>query len=72
MAEPRPAATTPVDPTRCPICGDDNRCGAERGAGSCWCHAVRIPESVLDKVPPAARNVACVCERCAFERRADG
>lgn len=58
-----------VDPTRCPLCGDDNACGAAQGAGTCWCFSLRIPEDVLERVPPEARNLACVCERCASGRR---
>jgi len=57
-----------VDPTRCPLCGEDNRCGAAAGAGTCWCFSARVPEEVLERVPPALRGVACVCARCASGR----
>jgi hypothetical protein len=58
-----------VDPTRCPLCGDDNACGVARGAGTCWCFSTPVPEAVLARVPPALQGVACVCERCASGRR---
>ncbi|ODS54707.1 MAG: hypothetical protein ABS36_10900 [Acidobacteria bacterium SCN 69-37] len=56
------------DPTRCPLCGADNACGLVSGAGTCWCVAVRIPDTVLAQIPPALRDVVCVCPRCAAGR----
>lgn len=58
-----------VDPSRCPLCGDSNTCGAESGSGTCWCFSVRVPQEVLDRIPEALRDRACVCERCASGRR---
>ena len=58
-----------VDPTRCPLCGRDNTCGMARGAGTCWCFSTHVPEAVLERVPPALRGIACVCEECASGRR---
>lgn len=58
-------SATPVDPSRCPLCGDDNACGAVSGSRTCWCHAVRIPPEVLARVPLEAKDVACVCAKCA-------
>jgi hypothetical protein len=58
-----------VDPQRCPLCGSDNQCGVARGRGTCWCFTRPIPDAVLEKVPPAARERACVCETCASGRR---
>ncbi|MBM3809941.1 MAG: cysteine-rich CWC family protein [Acidimicrobiia bacterium] len=57
--------TTPVDPSRCPLCGEANRCGAESGAGTCWCYSVQIPDEVLNRLPPAGPNRACICQKCA-------
>lgn len=56
---------TPIDPTRCVLCGADNECGVARGKGTCWCFSTRIPDAVLERVPPELRDRACVCERCA-------
>lgn len=30
---------------------------------------MKIPDAVLERVPAAARDLACVCERCASGRR---
>jgi cysteine-rich CWC protein len=59
----------PVDPTRCPLCGQDNTCGMASGAATCWCFATEVPAEVLERVPPALRGLACVCEPCASGRR---
>ncbi|MGI5939950.1 MAG: cysteine-rich CWC family protein [Thermoleophilia bacterium] len=59
---------TPVplfDVSRCPLCGQPNDCGAARGDPTCWCRSVTIPQEVLDRIPPEARGVACVCRKCA-------
>ncbi len=57
--------TAPVDPSRCPLCGKANECGAERGASTCWCYSARIPEDVLNRIPADQRDRACICEACA-------
>jgi Cysteine-rich CWC len=59
----------PIDQTRCPLCAGDNNCGAARGSGTCWCFTLRVPEDVLERVPPDLRDQVCVCERCASGRR---
>jgi Cysteine-rich CWC len=58
-----------IDPHRCPICGRDNQCAVARGRGACWCFTRPIPDAVLEQVPEAARERACVCETCASGRR---
>ncbi|MEO8276743.1 MAG: cysteine-rich CWC family protein [Thermoanaerobaculia bacterium] len=60
----------PMDPKRCPLCQADNACELERGAGSCWCFSLDIPQGVLERVPEEARGLACVCKRCAIGQRA--
>jgi len=57
--------TAALDPSRCPLCGEANACGTAAGSGDCWCMSVTIPAEVLERVPPAALDAACVCERCA-------
>jgi uncharacterized protein (TIGR00290 family) len=52
-------------PHRCPLCGSDNACAAASGEQSCWCFTERIPHEVQDRIPPYARNVACICQACA-------
>jgi hypothetical protein len=56
---------TGIDPRRCPICGADNHCAVARGRGACWCFTRPIPDAVLAKIPPEARDRACVCQACA-------
>lgn len=59
-----------VDPKVCPLCGRDNRCAMAAGCGSgppaapCWCTRVTIPPPLLDRIPAAARGIACVCAEC--------
>jgi hypothetical protein len=60
MSEP-----SPVDPRRCPLCGNGNACGMAEGAKTCWCFEASISPEVIDRVPAEARNVACVCQGCA-------
>ncbi|HEX2201657.1 MAG TPA: cysteine-rich CWC family protein [Longimicrobium sp.] len=65
---PEPAAETPVDPARCPLCGEANGCamaGASPSGGACWCASVTIAGDVLQRIPEEARRKACVCARCA-------
>lgn len=57
--------TAAPDPSRCPLCGGDNACGAVQGTRNCWCFAAAIPAAALARVPEAARNAACLCARCA-------
>ena len=46
-------------PTRCPACGQDNRCGM-KAAGECWC-ATGFPL----RMPLALRaDAACYCRNC--------
>lgn len=65
-----PAPET-VDPARCPLCGGPNACAMEtqRRTGQaqppCWCTRVTFSATTLARVPPEARNRACLCDRCA-------
>ncbi|MGC4083877.1 MAG: cysteine-rich CWC family protein [Vicinamibacterales bacterium] len=59
----------PIDQTRCPLCGENNDCGVAQSAGDCWCFSLKVPDDVLDRVPPELRDKVCVCERCATGRR---
>jgi len=59
----------PVDPTRCPLCGQPNACvkaAAPGGsAAECWCAALRFDAALLARVPAASAGRACICQRCA-------
>ncbi|MEW6695450.1 Cysteine-rich CWC [Tepidimonas thermarum] len=65
---------TPVNPTRCPLCGGANGCAMEQerltgqAQAPCWCTRVAFAAEVLDRIPPHARGLACVCARCALAR----
>jgi len=67
------AAPPVIDPSRCPVCGQPNRCAmeVERETGvaqpPCWCFSAHIDFSpaLRDSVPAAARGLACICARCA-------
>jgi hypothetical protein len=60
-----------VDPSRCPLCGQPNRCALEieREAGvappACWCTQADFTSDLLARVPAAARGRACICAACA-------
>ncbi|WP_310567407.1 cysteine-rich CWC family protein [Hydrogenophaga sp.] len=60
----------PTDPTRCPLCGGDNRCAmeVERASGQpqppCWCSTARFPSDLLDRLPAEAAGKACICAAC--------
>jgi uncharacterized protein (TIGR00290 family) len=56
-------------PSCCPLCGRDNACAVASGEQSCWCYTERIPSEIRDRIPPYARNVACICQACAEQAR---
>lgn len=60
---------TAVDAHRCPLCGGKNDCAVAQGRGNCWCFTRPIPDTVLERIPPEARDRACVCTSCAFGQR---
>jgi len=55
----------------CPLCGQPNRCAneLERETGvaqpPCWCTRARFSAELLERVPPQARRLACICATCA-------
>ena len=64
-------AATTIDTTRCPLCGEENRCAMEtaRETGQpqppCWCMAADFGKAPFGALPPASRGKACMCARCA-------
>ena len=64
---------TGCDPTRCPFCGDSNRCAraADREATQCWCGPEKFPRNLLERVPESAVRRACICQRCLENHRAE-
>ncbi|MDM0001511.1 cysteine-rich CWC family protein [Variovorax sp. J22P240] len=59
------------DPSRCPLCGETNRCAMElaRETGQaqppCWCMEADFSADLLARVPAEKRRLACICARCA-------
>ena len=68
------SAATAIDATRCPLCGEDNRCAIElaRATGEpqppCWCMDARMSalamKALQARLPVHARGLACVCSAC--------
>jgi hypothetical protein len=60
-----------IDATRCPLCGEQNRCAMEieRETGQsqppCWCMQVDFSKAPLTNLPESMRGLACICQRCA-------
>jgi hypothetical protein len=54
-----------LDPSLCPVCGEPNTCGLSQGKAECWCFSAKIPQESLERIPAEAKNVACICPRCA-------
>ncbi|WP_248917158.1 cysteine-rich CWC family protein [Pseudomonas entomophila] len=57
-----------TDPQRCPACGAANRCGLadpRSATQGCWCFNVSIDPAILEALPAALRDTACLCPRCA-------
>jgi len=54
-----------VDAGCCPLCGNANQCGMVTGEEKCWCFNAVISEDVLARVPEQARDLVCICEKCA-------
>lgn len=65
-----PIDIPPTDPSRCPLCGGDNRCALEiertTGVtqGPCWCSAQTFSPELLGRLPARAQGKACICASC--------
>jgi len=63
-------ALSDIDPTRCPLCGADNRCAIELEQATgvaqppCWCMDAHFTPALRATIPEAARGKACLCARC--------
>lgn len=62
--------TPPLDATRCPLCGGDNRCAMEieratgQKQGPCWCVSQTFSAELLARLPDSAQGKACICASC--------
>lgn len=66
---------TPFPADRCPLCGQPNDCrlcADPVQPGACWCVRETIPNVLRARVPPEARQKACICHACvaSFHREA--
>jgi hypothetical protein len=34
----------------------------------CWCTQVKFEQATLERIPPQARRLACICRACATTR----
>jgi hypothetical protein len=70
---PSPVGVATLDATRCPLCGEANRCAEEiaRATGEaqlpCWCMRADFSQASLARVPQALRGLACICAHCAAQ-----
>jgi hypothetical protein len=53
-----------LDPSRCPLCGEPNACGAAAGRETCWCFEARLAPEALARIPERALGVVCICAKC--------
>lgn len=56
----------PLDPSRCPTCGQDNDCGQQCApGGACWCFEQEIDPKLIESLPTAVQGKSCLCRACA-------
>jgi hypothetical protein len=60
-------STTPVDPTRCPLCGGPNACAmtGQTSSSPCWCVTETFTPELLARVPVRLQRKSCICATCA-------
>lgn len=57
-----------LDTQCCPACGAANHCALadpRSATQACWCYGVTLDPAVLEALPVALRDKACLCPRCA-------
>jgi hypothetical protein len=61
----------PLEPARCPLCGQPNLCAlaADPNASECWCDSEEFPPELLAKIPAKAVRKTCVCRECLTNYR---
>ncbi|AHJ12827.1 MULTISPECIES: cysteine-rich CWC family protein [Sulfurospirillum] len=50
----------------CPLCGERNACQVGT-SNQCWCHTIKVPQDLLDKIPQEKKGKACICYLCIKE-----
>ena len=69
---PSPQQACALSEEHCPLCGGPNDCAVARTGKletRCWCSDVSFSAELLERVPEAQRNRACICPRCAATRK---
>jgi hypothetical protein len=63
---------TPRSPenTHCPLCGNEDNCGANED-GPCWCDVEGVPMELRELISPGKRMKKCICQNCVREFKAD-
>ena len=58
---------SPLDTSRCPLCGQANQCAIaqHQPPAQCWCMATEIDLAALEAIPSAERGQRCICPACA-------
>lgn len=66
-----PADAPTLAASHCPLCGQANQCAMEVEIATgveqppCWCTHVSFSSELLERLPPQARGLACICRACA-------
>jgi hypothetical protein len=64
---------TPLDTSRCPLCGGENGCAIARKEATgeaqptCWCVSASFSADLLARLPADMLNAACICARCVAD-----
>lgn len=59
-------ADSPLDTSRCPLCGELNHCAtaADPNATECWCEKEEFPQGLLDQLTNDVVRRVCICKKC--------
>jgi len=52
-----------INESQCPLCQSNNFCGVDDEAG-CWCTKEKVPQALIEQVPPHLTRKACICQKC--------
>ena len=61
---------SPIDQTRCALCGARNECGLATGAQDCWCFSHAVVWQPQHPFPTQTHCAACLCHRCLMNQKA--
>ncbi|MDP2561795.1 cysteine-rich CWC family protein [Psychrobium sp. 1_MG-2023] len=53
----------------CPICQQQNACGAQQT--SCWCFEVKVPTELIALLPKHFTHKQCICQQCVNDFKHD-